>query len=165
MEEQENKTLKKGFFKKVWNSISKIEKYPDMAAEGLGRAFIYMCKLVAILAIVICLGIMYQTYQMIQEGTNYLQNEFPDFSSEEEIIIPEENSYVGKTIIDTKVQDEQTINSYINEIEDAGNGIIILKDKIILKNNAVSGTISYNYNEILGQMKITQFTKQIVQML
>ena len=84
-----------------------------MAAEGLGRAFIYISKLVAILAIVLCLGIMYQTYQMLQEGVAYLKNEFPEFSysngtldvsSDEKIIISEDDSYVGKTIIDTKVR-------------------------------------------------------------
>ncbi len=171
MEEQKNETMKKGFFNKVWDSIVKIEKYPGLAAQGLGKAFIYICKLVAILAIVICLGIMYQTYQMIQEGTNYLQNQFPDFSykdgtldvsSEDRITISENDSYVGKTIIDTKTQDEQTINSYINEIEQSGNGLIVLKDRVILKNNSISGTITYNYNEILGQMEITEFTKQTV---
>ena len=172
MEEQKNETtLNKGFFKKVWNSIVKIEKYPDMAAEGLGRAFIYVCKLVAILAIIICIGVMYQTYQMIQEGTQYLQNEFPEFSykdgkldvsSDEKLVISEDDSYVGKTIIDTKTEDEQTINKYINEIEEAGSGMIILKDKVMLKNGAVAGTITYNYNEILNQMSISEFTKQNV---
>ena len=172
MEKQENEVLKKeGFFKKIWNSVVKIEKYPDMAADGLGKAFIYVCKLVAILAIVLCLGIMYQTYQILQEGTNYLQNEFPEFSykdgiltvdSEEKIIISENDSYVGRTIIDTKAEDEQTINQYINEIQDTGTGMIVLKNRVILKNAAVSGTISYNYNEILNQMEITEFNKQTV---
>ena len=27
------------FYKKVWYSISKFEKYPEMATEGVGRAF------------------------------------------------------------------------------------------------------------------------------
>ncbi len=138
---------KQSFFKKVWNSILKIEKYPDMAAEGIGRAFTYLCKIVAILAIVLCIGMMYQTYQILQEGIRYLQSEFPEFSyqdgvlqvsSEERLTIAEENSYVGKTIIDTKTEDEKTINQYINEIEKEGEGIIVLKDKLILKNKAIS---------------------------
>lgn len=169
--EEKKKTLKQGFFQKVWNAITKIEKYPDMAAEGLGKAFIYLCKVVAILVIVLCLGMMYQTYQMLQEGIHYLQNEFPEFSykegvlsvsSEQRLTISEENSYVGRTIIDTNTEDEQEINQYINEIEKAGSGMIILKDKVILKNGAVAGTINYNYNELLGQMGITEFTKQNV---
>ncbi len=175
-EQQNNKQLKDeklklGFFKKVWYSITKIEKYPDMAAEGLGKSISYLAKIVLILAIVLCLGMMYQTYQLIQEGVTYLQNEFPEFSyqdgkldinSEDTIIISDKDSVLGKTIIDTKTEDEKEINKYINEIEDVGNGIIILKDKVILKNQSVTGTINYNYNEIFGQMGITQFNKQDV---
>ena len=44
-EKVENEEVKKqGFFKKVWYSITKIERYPEMAAQGLGRAFSYICK-------------------------------------------------------------------------------------------------------------------------
>lgn len=162
---------KQGFFKKVWNSIVKIEKYPDMAAEGVGRAFSYLCKIIAILAIVLCIGMMYQTYKILQEGIKYLQNEFPEFSyqdgilqvnQEERLIISEEDSYMGRTIIDTKAEDEQTVNKYINEIEKAGEGVIFLKDKAILKTGAISGTVNYNYNEFIGQMGITNFNKQSV---
>ena len=114
--QEKNNTLKQGFFQKVWNSITKIEKYPDMAAEGLGRAFTYICKIVAILAIVLCLGTIYQTHQMLQEGMKYLKEEFPEFtyqegrldvSSDERLTISEEDSYVGRTIIDTKTEEEQ----------------------------------------------------------
>ncbi len=171
-EKQEtNNTLKQGFFQKVWNSITKIEKYPDMAAEGLGRAFTYICKIVAILAIVLCLGTLYQTHQMLQEGMRYLKEEFPEFtykegvldvSSDERLTISEEDSYVGRTIIDTKTEEEQVINQYIREIEKSGSGMIILKDKVILKNGAIAGTINYQYKELLQQMGITEFTKQNV---
>lgn len=171
MEEKKEEIIKIGFFKKVWNSITKIEKYPDMAAEGLGRAFSYICKVVAILAIIICLGTMLQTYNMTREGTNYLKNEFPEFSykegnlevkQEERIDISEKDSYVGKTIIDTKTEEEKTINQYIDEVKQSGSGMIVLKDKVILKNAGIAGTINYNYKELFGQMGITEFTKQSI---
>lgn len=171
MKEEKEQTLKTGFFQKVWNSITKIEKYPDMAAEGLGRAFTYICKVVAILAIVLCLGMMYQMYQILQEGVQYLQNEFPEFSykdgtldvsTEKRFTISEDDSYVGRTIVDTKVEDEETINQYMNEVNQAGSGMIVLKDKVILKNGAVAGTITYHYNELLEQMNIHEFNKQTV---
>lgn len=170
MEEEEKKT-KKGFFQKIWDSITKLEKYPDLAAEGLGKAFSYLCKIVAIFAIILCLGMLYQSYQIMQEGIRYLQNEFPDFAykegtldvlAEKRLTIAEEDSYVGRTIIDTKTEDEQTINQYINELNKAGGGMIVLKNKAILKNGAVAGTISYNYNEFLDRMGITEFNKQSV---
>lgn len=171
MNEEKEETIKIGFFQKVWNAITKIEKYPDMAAEGLGRAFTYISKIVAILAIVLCLGMVYQTHKILQEGVQYLQNEFPEFSyqdgildvtSEKRLTISEDDSYVGRVVIDTKTEDEQVMNQYINEVNQAGSGMIVLKDKVILKNGAVTGTISYHYKELLEQMGIHEFTKQTV---
>ena len=163
------KVKKQGFFKKVWYSITKIEKYPEMAAQGVGKAFSYISKVVAILAIILSLGSIYQSYQILQEGVAYLQNEFPEFSysdgilsidSENPITISAEDSYVGEAIIDTKTQDEQTINQYISEIEQNGDGIIVLNNRVIVKNSSISGTISYEYAKILEQVGIKEFNKQ-----
>ena len=157
-----------GFFKKVWYSIVKIEKYPNMSAQGLGKAISYMMKIVAILAIVLCLGMIYDAHNVIQEGVEYLQNEFPEFnykdgtldvSSEEPINISEENSIVGKTIIDTKTEDEQVINGYINSISESDEGIIVLKNRVILKRSSIAGTISYDYKQIFEPLGITEFSK------
>lgn len=103
-EKSDNEKIKsENFFKKVWNSITKIEKYPDMAAEGVGKAITYISKLVALVAIVIVIATLVQTKQMVKKGVEYLQNEFPDFSykngelninSEDNITISEENSVV-----------------------------------------------------------------------
>lgn len=166
---QSEKIKKQGFFKKVWYSITKIERYPEMAAQGVGKAFSYISKVVAILAIILSLGSIYQSYQILQEGVAYLQNEFPEFSysdgilsidSENPITISAEDSYVGEAIIDTKTQDEQTINQYISEIEQNGDGIIVLNNRVIVKNSSVSGTISYEYAKILEQVGIKEFNKQ-----
>ncbi|MCI8760222.1 MAG: DUF1189 domain-containing protein [Clostridia bacterium] len=169
MSEEKEEKNKTGFFQKIWNSITKIEKYPDLAAQGLGKAFSYISKIVAILAVILCLGIMYQTHQILQEGIEYLQNEFPNFSykdgrldvmAENRLTISEDDSYVGRVIIDTKIEEESVINQYMNEITKSGSGIIVLKDKLILKNGAVAGTINYRYSDLLGQMGMNEFTKQ-----
>ena len=163
------KVKKQGFFKKVWYSITKIERYPELAAQGVGKAFSYISKVVAILAIILSLGSIYQSYQILQEGVAYLQNEFPEFSysdgilsidSENPITISAEDSYVGEAIIDTKTQDEQTINQYISEIEQNGDGIIVLNNRVIVKNSSISGTISYEYAKILDQVGVKEFNKQ-----
>lgn len=163
------KPVKLNFFQKVWCSITKIETYPEMAAQGLGKANTYLTKIVAILTLVLCLGIIYQTNQAVREGVHYLENKFPEFSykegnlnveSDKPITIAEDKFVIGKIIVDTKIESEEEINKYINEVAQSGNGVIILKDKIILKNDAVAGTINYNYKEMLSQMGITEFTKQ-----
>lgn len=171
MKEEKEEKIKSKFFQKLWNSITKIEKYPDMAAEGIGKAFIYISKIVAILVVILCLGLVFQTHEILQEGVTYLKNEFPDFSykegklevfTENRITIAEENSYVGRTIVDTKTEDTQIINQYINEVTKAGSGIIVLKDKVLLKSKGIAGTINYQYQDILDKMKIQEFTKQTV---
>lgn len=174
VEEKQNKDIKEkpmNFFTKLWNSITKIEKYPDMAALGVPKAITYIAKLIVIWAIVICLGVMYQVSQMLAEGTRYLENEFPEFyykdgiidvQSEVPIYISENNSILGQTIIDTKTDDDQTINKYIRELEQTGSGVIVLKDKLIMKNGSVAGTINYNYKQILDNVEITEFNKQDV---
>lgn len=168
---EEINILKPNFFKKVWYSITKIEKYPEMAAQGLGNAIKYIAKLVVILAIILGLGIIYKTNNLVQDGANYLQNQFPEFSykdnelsvnSEDVITIAQENSIIGKIIVDTNTDDEQKINEYINDINENGQGCIILKNKVILKSQGVAGNINYEYSEIFSQIGITEFTKQDV---
>ena len=83
-QQNENKiNYQKGFFKKIWYSITKIEKYPEMAVEGVGRAISYMIKLVAILALVLCAWMTYKTYDVVNTGIDYLDNEFPNFTYKE----------------------------------------------------------------------------------
>ena len=167
----EEKIIKMGFFEKVWNSITKIEKYPELAAQGFGKAINYLIKIVAILVVVLCIGMTYQTYTMVQDSLDYLRDDFPEFSykdgtlnieSENNITFSAKDSILGETIIDTKTDDEQKINQYINSMQEAGSGAIVLKDRIILKNDSVAGSITYNYNDILGNMGITEFDKQNV---
>lgn len=167
---EEYKELKgMGFFKKVKYSIFNIEKYPELATEGIGKALSYIAKLVVVLAIVLSIWTLYQTYQMINEGTSYLENEFPNFSysdgtltvdSEEAIII--ENEQFGKIIVDTNTDSEETINQYLNQIDEYGVGAIVLKNRVVLKNITMIGEVSYNYQESLNSMNLTEFTKQDV---
>ena len=43
--------------KRFWYSITKFEKYPEMATEGVGRAFLYLGWLFFIFAIIVALGL------------------------------------------------------------------------------------------------------------
>ena len=168
MEKQENIDIKKkGFFKKIWYSVAKPERYPELAVEGVPRAFIYLITLVAILVIVSCAGSLYQLNIVVKNGVDYINSSFPEFSYKEGIlevqseeILKYENENFGKIIVDTKTEDEQQINNYKNEVSDYGEGVIILKNEVTLKSQAVTGTVTYNYSDLLGKMGITEFNKQ-----
>ena len=54
MEEKEDekyRVVNINFFKKVWYSITKFEKYPEMATEGLGRALKYLAMMCAFITV------------------------------------------------------------------------------------------------------------------
>ena len=57
MEEQE---IKKGFFRRIWYSLTKIEKYPNMAAEGLGKSLTYLTGLLLVCSIIFAIAIMFK---------------------------------------------------------------------------------------------------------
>lgn len=158
---------KKGFFKKLWYSIVKIEKYPEMATEGVPRAFSYLIKLVAIFVVVACLCSIYQLNVTLRNGVEYLEDNFPEFSYKDGIlevqadepIVYEDNPEFGKMIIDTKSEDESKINEYTEDIMKSGSGVIVLRDKVIIKTQAVTATAIYEYSDLFSQMGITEFNK------
>lgn len=161
-----------GFFKKIYFSITKFEKYPAMAAEGVARAFKYLIQLMIIFCIIICVSMTSQLYTMVQSGISYLETNFPDLKyengnltvqSESPIIIEDTNTVIGKMTIDTNTKDQNTINQYVQSIGQEESGIILLQDKIMVKNAALADAIEYSYNDLVksfGNGSINSFTKQ-----
>ena len=161
--------MNKGFFKKIWYSINKIEKYPELSAEGLGRAIIYLMTLVLIIGVISSFATVYRTSLKVKEVAKYIDKKIPELTYKEDTLqvgaeeaIIDENENFGKIIVDTKTEDEQKINQYINDITEVEEGAIILKDRIILKNSSVVGTISYTYKESFESFGVSEFTKQDV---
>ena len=103
------KKNRKSFFKKIWYSITKIEKYPEMAIDGVGKAVAYLAKLVIIISVILSVWLTYQTYTELNNGIDYIKNEFPSFSYKEGKLSVENNQEpliferedIEKIIIDT----------------------------------------------------------------
>ncbi|MBR3002051.1 MAG: DUF1189 domain-containing protein [Clostridia bacterium] len=158
-------TLKKGFFKKVWYSIFKLEKYGEMSAEGVTRAVTYLIKLSLIIAIVVSLGTLYQINGMVKKGIKFLDEQVGEFSYQDGVlqlenkeVVRAPSSMFGEVIIDTNEKTTEEINQYLNSIK-TNKGILILKDKVIIKGMSSSGTLSYNYKTTLTEANITQLDK------
>lgn len=160
----EEEKIENGFFKRVWYSVAKLEKYPNMAAEGVPKAFNYFAKIILIFTIIFSVCLMYQTYNAIQDGIEVLKNSFPEFSYKNNNLNLENDTKkveydldIGKVIIDTNEKEEADINNYANSIN---SGIIVLKDKVILKNISTLGSSVYKYEDFLSQAGIREFSKQ-----
>ena len=165
--EVENKELKKGFFKKVWYSIDKIEKYAELSAEGLKSALKYLAMLILVIGVIAAASTIYKTSLVVNKISQYIDQKIPNLTYSENTLkvenseaIIDENEEFGKIIVDTNTDDEQQINKYVSDVKDEENAVIILKNKLILKTSGVSGSANYNYEDLFGQMGITEFNKQ-----
>lgn len=163
----ENNEVKKGFFKKVWYSIDKIEKYSELSAEGFGRAIKYLGILIIILAIISSVVTVYNTSLEVKKIAEYINEKSPELTYSDGTlqidspeVITDDSSNFGKIIIDTKTDSEEQINQYKEKVNEEENAIIILKDKLILKDIGTNGTSEYNYKELFKEVGITEFNKQ-----
>ena len=159
---QENKL---SFFKKIYYSITKFEKYPEMSAEGTASAFKYLCLLMLIFSIIVSIGLSIELNQTINSAVAYIQNELPDMEliegnlsvdSSSAIIIDAQIPAIDKIIIDTNTNSENEINGYIESIPTDNTGIVLLKDKAIVKAIGTNKKIEYSYKEILESLNLKQ---------
>ena len=184
MKEQKQEKVKRlSFFKKVWYSITKFEKYVEMASEGTIRAVKYLIQLTSILVLVIASISLYDVNTKLNSFISNVQENLPNFSyskgkvelaSEVEnktYTIQDKDLNFGKVIIDLNTEDENVVGEYEKAIKDDNEtnnmGYIILKDEIrqVAKlPNAIEGetTVSMTYDEIMENVfgsKDVEFNK------
>lgn len=157
----------KRFFKKLWYSLDKIDKYSELSAEGLGKAIKYLIVLIMILAMVSSLSTVYTTRLVVKHIAQYIEENAPELTYSEgtltvdsEDVIIDENNNFGKIIIDTKTEDEEKVNEYVENVKEEENAIIILKNKLIMKEVGIENITNYNYEELFQEINITEFNKQ-----
>ena len=161
---QEPEIVYSNFFKKVWYSITKFEKYPEMASEGVGRAFLYLILLMLIFSIIMA-GIMtYKFNDILKIVGQYIDENIETIEYENQTLnietVDEQNRIItdmGTLIIDTDDINNETLEQYRKDIETNNIGIIWLKDRVIVKISDLGG--EYYYSNILDVQGITNFDK------
>ena len=149
-------------YKKIWYSITKFEKYPEMATEGVGRAFSYLAWLIFMFSIILAIGIVIKFNIFAKESLNYLDKNFSEinYTNGELTIKTTENDSkisIGNVIINTEELTENEIKEYENKTSLAKTEIIIVKDKVYFKFGEQSTSITYK--DILDKLKIKEFDK------
>ena len=172
------KNDKLSFFKKIKMSIFDFDGYQNLAAEKISRTVGYIVLLILIFSIVITLSYVYQMNKMINKTRNYIETEIAEITYENyELSITKDNGedyseidvddlLTAKIIINTQTTDEEQIQKSIDEISSQENGILILKDRIIIKNEFVSDVSEYSYKDISEEYNINKIDKnEIINML
>ena len=171
----EEKIKNINFFKKIWYSITKFEKYPEMAAEGLVRAIKYLILLTMFVTIFAMIGSLIQTNKIVENLAQYIEQNIPEFSFKdgkatmeiEEPIFIENVEYSGidriiiNPLLETSEQKEEFENSETKE----GISVFFFNDEIILKSKISEEQVArnkYTYTDFIASytgQKIESFNK------
>lgn len=158
------------FFKKAIISIKDFEKYPELASKKWTIVLSYLIKLLLILTIVISFIYVYQGSKEIKTIKKYIQDEIPNFTFNNNILklqsentIKKENltDIINLIIIDTReVVGNENLEQYKSSLDNNESGVILLKDKAIIKTKVMSKSIEYSYSSFSQTYKINDFNKQ-----
>ena len=164
------KTKKKGFFKNVKNSIFNFDSYQEFAMQDMKKGIFYFLKLSILFSVVI--SIVFAALQVtvtVPTVKKFIEGDIPNFSysngtldlqSEEPVTIDKIADDV-LIIADTKELDDAKINEYKDKINLYEIGVLILKDKIYLKNAyTLSGIQEMKLSDIESVYGKSEFTKQ-----
>lgn len=150
------KTKKQGFFKSVKNSIFNFDSYQEFAMQDMKKGIIYFLKLSLTFSIVISIVFaILQVTVTVPNVKKFIESDIPDFKySNGTLEIKSEKAVkIDKIaddvliIADTKELDDIKISEYKDKIKLYEIGVLILKDKIYLKN-------AYTLSEI-QEMKLS----------
>ena len=176
---EENKTQPKiGFFKKVWYSITKFEKYPDMASEGLKNTIKYLIIAVAIVTVFIVIGSLIEMHDLVGKLSNYIETNIPEFSYsdgklsmelDQPMIIEVDNqeySGIDSVYINPNIENDEEKTKIEEENSVVGITVYFFKDQIILMSKDENNNMTrqpYTYKDFImsyTQEEINSFNKQ-----
>lgn len=156
------------FFKKLIMSIKDFEKYPELASKSWIKVLNYLVKLLAIFTIVASFGSVYELAGQIQMALNCIENDLPEFvfannelkmEQNEPIVYENMDKLFSSVIIDTNELEGENIDVYRDNLQKTDNGIVFLKDRVLLKTQVANGAIEYSYSSIAENYQIGEFNK------
>ena len=159
---------KKSFLKRVITSVTDFEKYSEFAVENINVAIKYLIKLMCIFVLVISMCFVGKIAITANNAINFIKNNIESISYKDGILTVDDNKNIKiedeknippVVIIDTTQSDEKNKEN-IDNINNYDMGVLILSDKIVLKNTIVNENIEYKYTDIAKKYNVPEFDKQ-----
>lgn len=161
------------FWKKLKFSIFDFEKYQELAAEKIGKTICYVAILILVFTLAITGIYVYKFTVTIANVRQYIDEniETITFENHKLNVIPKnheeavtiENEKLGITvIINTQSKSNEKIEESITQISAEENGIVVLEDKILIKNRIMKEPYAYSYSTLAEEYNINKIDKQEV---
>lgn len=159
------------FFQRLKRAVFNIEKYQEFAQEKTIVAVKYFMKLILLLSVIITLGAVYKFGSMAGFFVDTFKTDFPNFTFSNNTLVADEVVSVVRedknmqlsVIVDTEISgDDSKANEYIAEMSKYENGVMFLRDKMVLQLDGLSGQATYSYEE-LNTNSLGEITKQSIE--
>ena len=159
------------FWKKLKYSIFDFDKYQELAAEKVVETIGYIAILLLVFTLVVAGIYIYKFSVTISDARNYIDENIETITFENykvdiilynhEKVTTIQNEEIGmNVIINTSLQNEEELSQAIEEFTSQGNGILILKDRILVNNELINKPITYSYKTLSEQYNINKIDKQ-----
>lgn len=152
------------FWKKLKYSIFDFDKYQDLAAEKIWKTVVYLIILIAVFSIATSGIYMYKVIKTVDNVKQYVSDHIETITFEEnnltvvpkddkkETVIEENEHFSAKIIINTDISGDVDVEGKKDEFfSDSNNAIIVLGDRILIKNELLTGPITYRYEDLIKQ--------------
>lgn len=164
---------KLSFWNKLKFSIFDFEKYQELAAEKIGKTILYLVIIMIVFAIVVAGIYTYRFVETVGDVRQFIDDNIETITFEDnrlriemknhENVTRIDNEELGiKVIISTNNFIEEEKNNRIEELKSSGNGILILDDKVMIKNEIMNTPYTYQYQTIAEAYNINFLDKQEV---
>ena len=146
------KEEKIGFFKRFKKAVFELEDYGFFLGEKLTVAFKYFFTLIFVISLIFSVAVTNKAVNIVNKVYSYLVNELPDFEFKDNKLTAKENicaydeEYEFTFLIDTTESlTESEIKNYKDKVySQGGNGLIFLKDKLVLISDSAEDTTQYS---------------------
>lgn len=169
-----DKKKKSSFWRRLKIAVKDIDNYSELAAEPTGKAIQYFIILISILSLILA-GVPTPRYtKNIKDSLQYITDNAAEFSIKEgqlqtniEIptIIENDKLIAGKVIVDDETETEEAIKKYEEEFKRDSQIVLVLKDKILIKNNEFNLNEEISYKQLLEQFKVEELNKEGIESL
>ena len=160
------KEIRLSFFRRMKMSIFDFDKYHIIASEGLGRAMMYLIKLMLLFALVMSAASIIKVSQLLGQGIEYFSSNVPNFyfennefvlDSETDVTI-ENHEYTDFKIILTN---SETYSE--DEIRDFdGLTVAFTKKHVLLKQQNSTSITTQTYEELGNTIDLNEINKDYI---
>lgn len=156
------------FWKRICISVKNVEKYQMLAGESIKKSIIYLLKIIIIFSLIVSFALTIRFGNAIINLRNFIEQNIEELSykdSKLNIVAKDDLTYYineisTKIIINTGDLTEEQQAEYVETLKYEFNGIMVLKDKVIIKNQMTNIPSAYSYSDIAEQYEIGAINKQ-----